>query len=206
MKWGFDMGERDGQGSSRGAHLQDGVGGRAPRLLARVSEIMTAPVLTADPLATVGRVLAMAERHGFCHVPIAWEDGELVGITCLCDLWGPKSHELVIQHMKVPVVTISARDTVLRAAEVMRERNVGCLPVLDERRRLVGIVTEGDLMRVGAIGIDHLPPACMTCGNRHHVRGGVSARTGRPVAYCVRCLSGSTAAIARARLPANDAS
>jgi CBS domain-containing protein len=208
MKWGFDMGERDGQGSSRGAYVQDGVGGRAPRLLARVSEIMTAPVLTADPLATVGRVLAMADRHGFCHVPIAWEDGELVGITCLCDLWGPKSHELVIQHMKVPVVTISARDTVLRAAEVIRERNVGCLPVLDERRKLVGIVTEGDLMRVGAIGIDHLPPACMTCGSRHHVRGGVSARTGRPVAYCVRCLAGPGSGIVRDRqhTPANDPS
>jgi CBS domain-containing protein len=206
MKWGFDMGERDGQGNSRGAVVQDGVGGRAPRLLARVSEIMTAPVLTADPLATVGRVLAMADRHGFCHVPIAWEDGELIGITCLCDLWGPKSHELVIQHMRVPVVTISARETVLRAAEVIRERNVGCLPVLDERRKLVGIVTEGDLMRVGAIGIDHLPPACMTCGNRHHVRGGVSRVSGRPVSYCVKCLAGSSAAIIRGRQPANDPS
>jgi CBS domain-containing protein len=208
MKWGFDMGDRDGQGNSRGAYVQDGVGGRAPRLLARVSEIMTAPVLTAPPLATVGRVLAMADRHGFCHVPIAWEDGELVGITCLCDLWGPRSHELVIQHMKVPVVTISTRDTVLRAAEVMRERNVGCLPVLDERRKLVGIVTEGDLMRVGAIGIDHLPPACMTCGTRHHVRGGVSRVSGKPVSYCVRCLSGSEASVIRngRHFPANDAS
>ena len=44
-------------------------------------------------------------------------------------------------------MTVSARDTVLRAAEIMRERNVGCLPVLDERRRLCGIVTEGDLDR-----------------------------------------------------------
>jgi CBS-domain-containing membrane protein len=129
-----------------------------------------------------------------------------VGITCLCDLWGPKSHELVIQHMKVPVVTVSVRDTVLRAAEVIRERNVGCLPVLDERRKLVGIVTEGDLMRVGAIGIDHLPPACMTCGSRHHVRGGVSARTGRPVAYCVRCLAGSGIVRDRQHSPANDPS
>src|SRR5580765_5206036 len=123
MKWGFGMGERDGQ-SSRGARVLDGVGGRAPRLLSRVSEMMTAPVVTADPLTTVGRGIALAERHGFCHVPVAWEDGELVGITCVCDLWPAKAHELIIQHMKVPVVTVSARDTVLRAAEIMRERNV----------------------------------------------------------------------------------
>jgi len=138
---------------------------------------MTAPVVTVDPLATVARSLALAESHGFCHVPIAWEDGELVGITCVCDLWGAKPHELVIQQMNVPVVTIGARDTVLRAADVMRDRQVGCLPVLDERRRLVGIVTEGDLMRLGAIGLDQLPPSCLSCGSRHHVRAGITERT-----------------------------
>jgi CBS domain-containing protein len=208
MKWGFDLGDRDGQGRSRGAPVLDGVGGRAPRLLARVSEIMTSPALTADPLATVGRALALADRHGFCHVPVAWDDGELVGITCVCDLWGVKAHELVIQHMRVPVVTVGSRDTVLRAADLMRERNVGCLPVLDEQRRLCGMVTEGDLMRVGAIGLDHLPTACMTCGSRHHVRAGVAAHTGRPVAYCVRCLGGVGPATAWSRrsVPANDPS
>jgi CBS domain-containing protein len=205
MKWGFDMRERDGQGS-RGALVLDGVGGRAPRLLARVSEIMTAPVVSADPLMTVGRAIALAERHGFCHVPVAWEDGELVGIACVCDLWPAKAHELIIQHMKVPVVTIGSRDTVLRAAEVVRERNVGCLPVLDERRRLCGIVTEGDLMRVGAIGVDHLPLACMTCGSRHHVRAGVSRHTATSVAYCVRCLGTSGVDTARVVRPANDPS
>jgi CBS-domain-containing membrane protein len=204
MKWGYDMGEKDGQIGSRGAPVQDGVGGRAPRLLARVAEIMTAPVITVDPLATVARSLALAERHGFCHVPIAWEDGELVGITCVCDLWGAKPHELVIQHMRVPVVTIGARETVLRAADVLRDRNVGCLPVLDEGRHLVGIVTEGDLMRVGAIGLDHLPPACMGCGSRHHVRAGVSARTADAVAYCLRCLARRGPVLSPA--PANDPS
>jgi CBS domain-containing protein len=183
------LGEGDGKSGSRGAQVLDGVGGRAPRLLARVAEIMTAPVVAVDPLATVARSLAVAERHGFCHVPIAWEDGELVGITCVCDLWGARSHELVIQHMKVPVVTIGASETVLRAADVLRDRRVGCLPVLDERRRLAGIVTEGDLMRAGAIGLDQLPPSCMTCGTRHHVRSGVSARTADVVALCVRCLA-----------------
>ena len=205
MKWGYDLGERDGL-ESRGALVLDGVGGRAPRLLARVSEIMTAPVVTADPLTTVGRALAVAERHGFCHVPVAWDDGELVGITCVCDLWRAKAHELVIQHMKVPVVSIGARDTVLRAAEVMRERNVGCLPVLDERRRLCGIVTEGDLMRLGAIGLDQLPPACVTCGSRHHVRVGAPARGTDAGAYCLRCLGQRVRVVSAGPAPSNDPS
>jgi CBS domain-containing protein len=203
LRWGHGMGEGDGRNGSRGALVLDGVGGRAPRLLARVSEVMTAPVVAVDPLATVARSLSIAERHGFCRVPIAWEDGELVGITCVCDLWGAKAHELVIQHMKVPVATISTRDTVLRAADVMRDRQVGCLPVLDDRRRLAGILTEGDLMRIGAIGLDHLPPACMSCGSRHHVRGGLSEATHGAISYCLRCLGRRGGG---APAPANDAS
>jgi CBS-domain-containing membrane protein len=206
LKWGFDMGERGGPGGNRGAIVLDGVGGRAPRLLARVSEIMTAPVKAVDPLATVGRAEALAAHHHVNHVPIAWDDGELVGITCLCDLWTARPHELVIQHMRVPVVTVQASETVLRAAELMRERGVGCLPVLDERRRLCGIVTEGDLMRAGAIGVDHLPPACMSCGSRHHVRAGVAGRTTSTVAYCVRCLGGPGFPTGRGIAPANDRS
>ena len=175
--------------------MLDGVGGRAPRLLARVSEIMTAPVVATDPLSTVGRAHSLADRHGFCHLPVAWGDGELVGILCVCDLWGAKAHELVIQHMSLPVVTVSARDTVLRAAEISRERDVGCLPVLDEHKRLCGILTEGDLLRVGAIGVDQLPPACVACGSRHHVRATEPFRSARSAStLCLRCLGKATEA------------
>jgi CBS domain-containing protein len=188
MKYGFDIGEEQHRGPRRGLML-DGVGGRAPRLLARVAEIMTAPAIAADPLFTVGRALLLAERHGFCHLPVAWRDGEIVGVVCICDLWGAKAHELVIQHMTLPVVTVAGRETVMRAAEIIREHDVGCLPVLDEHRRLAGIVTEGDLLRVGAIGVDQLPPACMACGSRHHVRSGVPIRGARSAAtFCLRCL------------------
>jgi len=187
MAWRRFLGDGEGR-AGRGALVLDGVGGRAPRLLARVSDIMTAPVVSAAPLATVARTLAVAERHGFRHVPVAWEDGEVVGITCVCDLWRAPGHELIIQHMTVPVVTIGAHETVLRAAELARARDVGCLPVLGDRR-LVGIVTVGDLMRVGAVGLDQLPPACEGCGSRHHVRSGRSTRAGEVVAYCLRCLS-----------------
>jgi hypothetical protein len=149
----------------------------------------------------------MTERHGFCHLPVAWDDGEVVGITCVCDLWPAKPHELIIQYMKVPVVAIGAQDTVLRAAELMRERNVGCLPVLDDRRRLCGILTLGDLMRVGAIGVDQLPLACMSCGSRHHVHTGVSRHTASAVSYCVRCLGGGPRGeIVGAPLPKGDPS
>ena len=169
----------------------DGIGGRAPRLLDPVSEIMTAPVIAADPLSTVGRAQALAELHGLTRLPVAWDDGEIVGILCVCDLWAAKSHELIIQYMALPVVTVSARETVMRAAEVMRDNDVGCLPILNEHRRLCGIVTEGDLLRAGAIGIDQLQPACAGCGSRHHVRPAASRASRTTAAFCLRCLGAS---------------
>ena len=192
MKWGFDIGD---EGRPRGHHhavaMIDGIGGRAPRLLDPVSEIMTAPVIAADPLSTVGRAQGLAERHGLTRLPVAWDDGEIVGIVCVCDLWAAKPHELIIQYMALPVVTVSARETVMRAAEVMRDNDVGCLPILNEHRRLCGIVTEGDLLRAGAIGIDQLPPACAGCGSRHHVRPAASRASRTTAAFCLRCLGAS---------------
>jgi len=49
----------------------------------------------------------------------------------------------------------SASDSVRRAAELMRDIDVGPIPVLDEDSRLVGIVTDRDLvLNVLARGLD----------------------------------------------------
>ena len=160
---------------------------------ARVDSAMIAPVITIDPLYAAGRALALAERHGVAHLPVAWSDSELLGIVCVCDLWPLEDGDLVVHHMSLPVVTIAADETLARAAEVMRENDVGSLPVVDLRtgqQRLVGMLTVGDLVRAGALGIDGLPPACMSCGGRHHVRAGVPVRTARSSSvFCLRCLS-----------------
>lgn len=47
--------------------------------------------------------------------------------------------------MKMCVHTCRPRDTAARAARIMRDRNVGCLPVIDEDGVLLGIVTDRDL-------------------------------------------------------------
>ena len=59
--------------------------------------------------------------------------------------------------MSVDVVTISCRATVLAAAELMLNRRISGLPVVNEEGRLVGIVTEGDLLRRAEIGTELLP-------------------------------------------------
>jgi CBS domain-containing protein len=49
--------------------------------------------------------------------------------------------------MTTKVATIGAGASVREAARLMHERNVSALPVVNEKGRVVGIVSEGDLVR-----------------------------------------------------------
>ncbi|MEU3447805.1 CBS domain-containing protein [Streptomyces thermolilacinus] len=58
---------------------------------------------------------------------------------------------------------IPAHETLDRAAQLMREHNVGALPIADENERLCGIVTDRDIVvKCVAAGQD---PSRVTCGD-----------------------------------------
>ncbi|MDT3723594.1 CBS domain-containing protein [Streptomyces sp. DSM 41972] len=57
---------------------------------------------------------------------------------------------------------IPAHETLDRAAQLMRELNVGALPISDENERLCGILTDRDIV-VGCVAKGH-DPAKVTAG------------------------------------------
>ncbi|MEU2896759.1 CBS domain-containing protein [Streptomyces sp. NPDC006967] len=57
---------------------------------------------------------------------------------------------------------IPAHETLDRAAQLMRELNVGALPISDENERLCGILTDRDIV-VGCVAVGH-DPARVTAG------------------------------------------
>lgn len=56
------------------------------------------------------------------------------------------------QIMTRPVVTVSPETTIVEAANIMLQRHVSGLPVIDAAGKLVGIVSEGDFIRRSEIG------------------------------------------------------
>lgn len=48
--------------------------------------------------------------------------------------------------MTAPAVTVGPKTGLKEAARTMLDREIGCLPVVDDRGRLVGIVTDGDFI------------------------------------------------------------
>ncbi|MGW0468192.1 CBS domain-containing protein [Streptomyces sp. NPDC003027] len=57
---------------------------------------------------------------------------------------------------------IPRHETLDRAAQLMRDLNVGALPIADENERLCGIITDRDIV-VGCVAEGH-DPAKVTCG------------------------------------------
>ena len=57
-----------------------------------------------------------------------------------------------IDVMTIGAVTVHPDSTVGHAARVMVERGVSGLPVVTEQGKLVGIITEGDLLRREELG------------------------------------------------------
>jgi CBS domain-containing protein len=60
--------------------------------------------------------------------------------------------------MTSPVLTIEAESPLLQAVQIMLARNISGLPVVDKQGKLVGMVTEGDLLRRAETGTQRRRP------------------------------------------------
>jgi acetoin utilization protein AcuB len=79
------------------------------------------------------------------------QDGKkIVGVVSDRDIGGLGSFrqiQTVEEVMSAPVVTASPDTTLRKAADLLRGRAIGCLPIM-ERQKLVGIVTITDLLEL----------------------------------------------------------
>jgi anti-sigma regulatory factor (Ser/Thr protein kinase)/predicted transcriptional regulator len=79
------------------------------------------------------------------------QDGKLVGIISLEDLivslCAMDVDAPVEKYMTSKVITVRDFDPVVDAIKTFTRANVGRLPVLDDRGRLVGMITKGDITR-----------------------------------------------------------
>jgi CBS domain-containing protein len=136
---------------------------------------MTPKPITTTAETPVAEVFEIMEERRIRHVPVVDAEGELVGIVSQRDL---VSHAGVGVHpspgdwddatvgdvMNESVDTVPAECCAAEVARHMLRTKRGSLPVVDRKRRVIGIVTEADFVRLAMRG----QPPC-TCG-------GVSSR------------------------------
>ena len=116
----------------------------------KVNETMTREVKTVSPDLQLSNVLEILRVERISGVPVQ-EGGKLVGILSIEDIViAMGKNDLaspVRKYMSKPLYCVSTYDPVVKAIEVFSESRVGRLPVVDEKGRLVGIITKGDVTR-----------------------------------------------------------
>lgn len=118
-----------------------------------VRDIMRSPVVGVPPATTLADAYRRMREKGIRHLPVL--DGErLVGVVTDRDLRLATSvlapvpfpaDSSVAAVMCAEPLTADAQDAVEDAARVMRERKIGCLPVVEDGR-VIGIITGIDLL------------------------------------------------------------
>jgi len=129
-----------------------------------VSQFMTKDVFTVRPEDLVDLAASLMDWEHLRHVPVEDEDGVLVGLVShrsllrmIANGMRAGAEPLAVKDvMQAAPVTVSPDTPTLEAIELMRAKKVGCLPIVREGR-LVGIITETDLVGVAAQLLeDHL--------------------------------------------------
>ena len=111
--------------------------------------IMSTRVATIEPRETASEAWSRMRRRRIRHL-VVMEGPRLVGVLSERDLGGRAGANVrkgrrVRDLMTPHVVSANPETTALQAADDMRKRLIGSLPVLDNDDRLVGIVTATDV-------------------------------------------------------------
>jgi CBS domain-containing protein len=127
----------------------------------RISEVMTASVVTAPVTSAVREVAELMRERNVGSVVLVEGDGRPVAFVTDRDLAvsvladGRDPDDRAADHASAPVVTGSSEMDVRAAADLMIGHGIRRLPILDGDR-LMGIVTLDDLaVRTGDLELAH---------------------------------------------------
>lgn len=161
---------------------------------------MSSPVVTIVPGANMPMAQKLMKKHNIHSLPVI-KDDKLVGILTDRDLKKASAsdattldvYELAYLLQKIKVeqimttdpVTIHANMTLAEAADTFLHDNVSILPVMNEKNKLVGIISPSDLSRAFLV---------LTAYDRKGIQLGLQVED-RPgiaieIADCIRNLGG----------------
>lgn len=118
----------------------------------RVYEVMSKAVETVKPAVHATEAKNRMHQRNIHHLVVT-DGSQLAGIISERDLGGPKlpkalGKKTVGDLMTTPVVTVTTRTPVRRAAALMKGRHIGSLVVTSAHGKVAGIVTVSDLLNL----------------------------------------------------------
>lgn len=140
--------------SSPVENLQTGVSARPMKQtegVRFVSEIMSASVVTIDQDASVFKAAKTIMESSFDHLPVVNAENSLVGIITSWDISkavAEDKFDLVEDIMTRKVTTARADEQVAVVARRIEQNGVSAMPVINNDKNVVGIVTSDDISKL----------------------------------------------------------
>lgn len=132
-----------------------------------VREVMSRNPVTVRASTPVKDALALLDRHSITMLPVVSPAGRIVGVVTEADLIrdvvkpDARTHMIppqrgqtvlpphaVVELMNHQTVTVRGDTDLAEAANLMTGTAVKSLPVIDERHRVVGVISRRDIVRV----------------------------------------------------------
>jgi len=116
----------------------------------KVGEWMERKLVTINRKMTIQEAISLMKKHSIRHLPVV-EGGRLVGLVTEGDVRqvfvASLIEELGIDDIMIKdPITVKVDTEIDDAARVIHYNKIGGLPVVDENRRLLGIITVADIM------------------------------------------------------------
>jgi CBS-domain-containing membrane protein len=140
------LSDRDLKGMSAPFFVPEDIGQKAPE--ANVSDVMTAGAVSVRPESDVAEVVDLLLENHIGAVPVVDDVGTVAGVVSYVDVLRalPKRGEWRARDiMTADPKTIGMSDSVGDAIEALQTMEVRHLPVVDDHRELVGMISERDL-------------------------------------------------------------
>lgn len=122
-----------------------------------VSDMMSPAVVYGSEAETLEKAEADMETFGIRHLPVVDEAGHVLGIVshrgvlrALARHKGGKQQGTLAQHMSRDVQKVKRSTPAADAAQLILDKKIGCVLVVDDDETLIGIVTETDFVRFAA--------------------------------------------------------
>jgi len=121
-----------------------------------VEQFMSRDLFTVRPEDVIDLAANLMNWRHIRHVPVEDENGNLVGIISHRDLLklfaenfdGKENREITVANvMQTELITITPETRTLDALYLMREKKIGCLPIV-KGKKLVGVITDYDFLTV----------------------------------------------------------
>lgn len=130
-----------------------------------LKDIMISNPVTLNMDEPFIKVAQIFREKSIRHIPIVNDRGALIGIMSQRDfnrITSPKKDAngeyvydmeelatyILKQHIIQKVITLSPDDTVETAVELMAEKKLGCIPIIDGNEHVIGIVTAIDMLKL----------------------------------------------------------